>query len=156
MKRCRRCSEEKHPMDFYRNSTRKDGLQSDCKACQTEIRLAWTDEQKEAHLQRGYAWRRKNPKKARENHRRNRLKALYGITADEYQLRLNSQAGGCAICGDAGAEDSSFPLEVDHDHETGRVRGLLCGRCNRALGLLDDSPFRLGCASTYLVGARAA
>lgn len=58
-----------------------------------------------------------------------RAKAL-GITAEEYDLRLAAQGGGCAICG---ATPKTRRLHVDHDHKTGAVRGLLCLRCNRNL-----------------------
>jgi hypothetical protein len=61
----------------------------------------------------------------------------YGLTVDEYDAMLYAQQGKCAICG-------SFPsrvraLNVDHDHETNEVRELLCGKCNKALGLLDEN-----------------
>jgi Autographiviridae endonuclease VII len=53
-----------------------------------------------------------------------------GVTDDEYALLLEVQGGGCAICG---AKPKTRRLHVDHDHKTGKVRGLLCHRCNRAL-----------------------
>ena len=53
-----------------------------------------------------------------------------GVTDDEYARLLEAQGGGCAICG---AKPKTRRLHVDHDHKTGKVRGLLCHRCNRAL-----------------------
>jgi len=53
-----------------------------------------------------------------------------GVTDDEYALLLEAQDGGCAICG---AKPKTRRLHVDHDHATGKVRGLLCHRCNRVL-----------------------
>lgn len=53
-----------------------------------------------------------------------------GVSDDEYARMLAAQGGGCAICG---AKPKTRRLHVDHDHKTGRVRGLLCHRCNRAL-----------------------
>jgi len=58
----------------------------------------------------------------------------YGISVQEYEELLDAQAGGCALCG--GTHRSGRRLHVDHDHETGRVRGLLCYPCNQAVGRL--------------------
>jgi hypothetical protein len=66
------------------------------------------------------------------------LKALYGISLPHYEELLRKQHGLCAIC--ARPPRGKRPLDVDHDHESGRVRGLLCGNCNRAIGLLDENP----------------
>lgn len=76
------------------------------------------------------------------------LRWYYGITLEEYEKMLVYQDGVCAICG--GPPCGSQRLFVDHDHETGVVRGLLCGRCNSMLGLADDSPHRLAEAMAYL------
>lgn len=68
----------------------------------------------------------------------------YGITTEDVRLLVVAQDGACAVCGVAGQ------LHVDHCHATGRVRGMLCGRCNRAIGLLrDDSKLCLA-AAEYL------
>lgn len=70
------------------------------------------------------------------------LKQAHGITLEEYNLKLKSQRGVCACCGDEETGRNQFgvlPLAVDYDHATGRLRGLLCMKCNRALGLLGDS-----------------
>ena len=62
----------------------------------------------------------------------------YGITEDDYNQMLKEQNHGCASCGQSCP--SKKDLAIDHDHETGRVRGLLCMKCNTALGLLNDDP----------------
>jgi len=89
-----------------------------------------------------------------------KLKRLYGITVDEYYSMLKSQDGGCAICG------TKIPSErkrkftsiemffVDHCHATGKVRGLLCNRCNRGIGFFDDSINKLNSAINYLEEAK--
>ncbi len=80
-----------------------------------------------------------------------KLKHKYGITVDQYDQLLAEQGGGCAICGVAGPEAARWGvLVVDHDHETGKVRGLLCSNCNCAIGLLGDSPELLTKAAGYL------
>lgn len=88
-------------------------------------------------------WRDKNPLKARGYD----LKRKYGITYEEYEEMLAQQDGKCAICGQV---DEWFALAVDHCHEKGHVRGLLCSQCNRGLGLLKDSPELLERALEYL------
>jgi hypothetical protein len=77
------------------------------------------------------------------------LKALYGIRLVEYERILERQAGVCAICGRP--PRGTRPLDVDHDHRTGRVRGLLCGNCNRAVGLLDEDPELFDKAKAYIL-----
>ena len=72
----------------------------------------------------------------------------FGITVEQYEEMLEAQGGGCAICGRAPRSDIS--LHVDHDHEGGEVRGLLCFPCNQALGLMGDEPSRCVAAATYL------
>ena len=76
------------------------------------------------------------------------LRARYGITIDEYDARFKDQGGVCAIC----YEPAEGRLYVDHDHETGEVRGLLCRDCNSALGLLRDNTDRMRSAIKYLEG----
>jgi len=82
-------------------------------------------------------WRKANPEKARLIGWRYELKSLYGITVEQYEAMLELQNGVCAICG--GINTRKLKLAVDHDHDTGKVRGLLCDRCNRGIGLLRDS-----------------
>jgi len=85
--------------------------------------------------------------------RRIALKVSYGITPEDYARMFKAQRGRCAICRskDSG-QRSKRHLCVDHDHKTGKVRGLLCHRCNRGLGLLNDSLNCLGKATEYLKG----
>lgn len=91
----------------------------------------------------------------RELRRRNRiktkgygLKKVYGITLDQYHKMLDEQGGVCAICGSP--EMLREYLSVDHCHETKKVRGLLCGICNRALGGFRDNVHFLARAIEYL------
>lgn len=79
----------------------------------------------------------------------------YGIDTQEYQRLLVSQGGGCAICGgqETSIDDRSGKprmLAVDHNHATGKVRGILCSHCNRAIGLLGDSVNTVQSALMYL------
>jgi hypothetical protein len=89
---------------------------------------------------------RKNKAKASQQARARKL-AKYGLTQDEYQDILDAQGGVCAVCT---VGWRSARMVVDHDHRTGRVRGILCHRCNAGLGLFDDDPVRLEWAMEYL------
>jgi hypothetical protein len=79
------------------------------------------------------------------------LSRKYGITLERFEEMLEEQGGACAICrtDDPGG---SGTWHVDHDHETGRVRGLLCVRCNVAIGLLHDDLNLLRQAISYIEG----
>lgn len=77
-----------------------------------------------------------------------RIKATYGITKRQLQLLLDEQGGACAIC--RRTPDVAGTLHVDHDHETGAVRGLLCSSCNHAIGMARDNPDVLVRAGVYV------
>jgi len=95
--------------------------------------------------------RRKNSPISREKSRQYNFKYSYGVTLEEYEIRLQNQDYKCLIC--ESVHDPSSPhkrLYIDHDHVSGKVRGLLCQRCNSALGLLDDSRKLIQKAMEYL------
>lgn len=141
-KRCSGCGDTK-PRDCF--GVRSDGrnLRSRCRSCETAALRDYT---------------KREPDKWRETQRRKDLKLKYGITPERYDEILIEQAGVCAICGteNPGAKRRYFCVDHDHDccPETpscGRcVRGLLCNRCNKALGLFDDNPDLLLDAAEYL------
>ena len=90
----------------------------------------------------------------RINTRRSRLRRQ-GWTEQEYAEAWNSQGGVCAICGQPETRlpvrgNDTQVLSADHNHKTGRRRGLLCSHCNRVLGLAGDSPVWLKAATSYL------
>lgn len=75
------------------------------------------------------------------------LKYKFGITLDDYNAMLEKQNGGCAICS---GTNKTKKLAVDHDHTTGKVRALLCDKCNRGIGLFDENQDRLYKVIEYL------
>jgi hypothetical protein len=123
---CGKCSLEKPISSFDSNKRGTLGLQSYCKVCSKQ-----------------YRDKNKNPLKSREQH----LVRTFGLSLSDFNIMLDSQKGVCAICHTAPA---SVPLNVDHCHTTGKVRGLLCGNCNRSLGLMKDNADRLRAAANYL------
>jgi hypothetical protein len=98
---------------------------------------------KQSRLDRGEEFQVEN--KAR---RRKALLKTYGLSMDEYESMNRTQRGVCAICG--GINKSIRRLHVDHDHATKKVRGLLCSKCNVALGLLKDDAGLVMKAYQYL------
>lgn len=82
----------------------------------------------------------------RDSHRR----TTYGLEPEEYERILAAQGGACAICTQPFRLENRRALAVDHCHETGRVRGLLCQPCNTVLGLMEDNPVLLRKAAAYL------
>lgn len=84
------------------------------------------------------------------------LRRNYSIGVEDYNVMHKNQGGKCRLCGGEGfvmAEHHTMKLVVDHCHNTGRVRGLLCHNCNRGLGLFQDNPSVLRYAALYVEGA---
>lgn len=138
-KRCRRCWVTKPIDDFYRKG--ENGHRHLCKPCY--VAVAAERNVPEAHATHMRNWRRANPSGQLDAS----LRYRFGITGDDYQRLLAAQNGVCAICAGTNGDRR---LCVDHDHNDGHVRGLLCGECNSGLGLLGDSASRLLAAAAYL------
>jgi hypothetical protein len=93
---------------------------------------------------------RRRPK-TYEEQRLSRIRQ-YGIDVPDYERMLEEQGGGCYICGEKPAKERA--LDIDHDHKTGKVRGLLCSRHNRALGFFNDDIRLIVKVLEYLVRHR--
>jgi hypothetical protein len=102
--------------------------------------------------QRSKAWRERNPEWSKRCHKNWQLKFLYGISVNQYDALVKKQNGKCAICGRPphGERRNQIFLNVDHDHTTGNIRGLLCNSCNLVLGNIDDNQEWLRNAIDYL------
>jgi hypothetical protein len=177
MKRCSRCGDKKPIEAFTKRKASKDGLRHRCKICEHQSDKEYrarnpgqvktkNDRHNSLRRQRRFDPRfresvllqdRKRTasltpelrakKKARE--RSYTLRKKYGITLSQYLAILDSQKGRCAVC-----EKALKKPHVDHDHKTGRVRGILCAACNVAIAQLGDSPEGILRAMIYLLRAQ--
>ncbi|SRR5258706_2029549 len=102
-------------------------------------------------------WREKNREWLSAKNRRNRFMRHFGMTVEQYEALAVQQHGLCAICGNeettASNPGSVNSLAVDHCHATGRIRGLICHRCNHVLGLMKDNVVALRAAALYVESA---
>lgn len=133
VKVCSKCGEEKSLDEFYKREGARDGHRADCKVCKESV---------------SKKWKKDNPDKRKEIHKRGELKRLYGITLETFNEMSESQNHKCSICGERNPDGTR--LCVDHDHSTGAVRELLCKNCNVALGNLRDNPLLCIKAAEYL------
>lgn len=93
-------------------------------------------------------WKLENPSRSKAATRAAQLKRSYGISSAAFDAMVAKQGGVCALCGRP--PGAGKRLSIDHDHETGTVRELLCHRCNFAVGLLGDSPIAARAVAAYL------
>lgn len=126
VKVCAGCGIEKLRTEFHNDKGNKDGKGSWCKSCEAKR-----------------AKRRTKATRVREK------LAKYDMTEEEYMNMKQRQDNKCAICGNTILENGT-ELTIDHDHNTGRVRGLLCFSCNIGIGMFKDSPYLLQQAISYL------
>jgi hypothetical protein len=143
-KRCRICEELKPLDDFGSHRAHADGKQNYCRPCRNLLnKNMLTPEQRErkkANAQRFVFRERVKVRRRRE---------LHGVTQAEFELLVAAQDGRCAICQHTETQEHRA-LVIDHHHESGRVRGLICSRCNKALGGFRDDPAILLAAAEYL------
>ncbi len=151
-KRCSKCeSEWPANLDhYYKDQSKKDNLSSSCKRCHSAYdknrpitvnmrnirrkakrKYKRTDKGKEA--EKRYVSTPKGIDKVKKASRKHALKKLYGLSLSEFELMKKKQKGKCMVCG----VRPVLNLCVDHNHKTGKVRGLLCHPCNLALGRLE-------------------
>lgn len=108
----------------------------------------WYLANKERHAARRAEWDAANPEKRIKADRKAHLRKKYNLSLDQFDNMVLAQGGVCAICGNTCELHTN--LSVDHCHESGVVRGLLCARCNKGLGHFMDDPDILKAAISYL------
>lgn len=133
---CTKCGVDKPLTAFATRQTHRPGKPvSQCMDC----KVAYNREYRQANKSRVY-----------EIERKSKLKKAYGVSVEDYDRMLKEQGGGCAICSATVPGERTKYFTVDHCHATGKVRGLLCVKCNRGLGLFNDHVQRLQNAAEYL------
>lgn len=138
------------PLDaFYADPRMKLGRMSRCKSCLQADAKAWRKANPERNKQNMRRWREKSGEtlraKKREYERGRGRDLRYGLAAGQYDGMYAAQQGCCGICGE--------PVEVlcvDHCHDSGAVRGLLCSNCNTGIGMLGDDIAKVRAALAYL------
>jgi hypothetical protein len=142
LKECCGCKQVKPVAGFHKNKTTRDGYSTFCKKCQKLSNAKWE---------------KNNPEKVDKRRKDLRAKTLkaFGLDTDAYLCLLGEQEGCCAVCG-VRAQDYEWRGKkgarfcIDHDHKTGKIRGLLCHACNLGVGHLRDDPELLDLAAAYL------
>ena len=125
MKQCNKCKKIKPKSKFNKRKASPDGLQNHCRTCS-----------KKEHKK----WHKENPSDS--------LLRKYGITIEQKKSMINAQNNCCAICKEPFS--STKYTHVDHCHDTGKIRAILCGSCNTGLGQFKDSPKFLQRAIHYI------
>jgi len=153
MKICTVCGHEKDIDDFCKDKRNKSGVGSRCKECRNKYtsESLQTPNGKRLRKERFKIYRKTPTGKiiGANQCRKHILKSRYGITLEQYDDMLKDQEYVCKICGtDKLGGQGRF--KVDHDHITGKIRGLLCNLCNRGLGYFKDNIEFLTRAIQYL------
>lgn len=161
MRTCTQCHESKPVERFAKSKNGRGGLHTWCKSCKAASARAWHSAHREHRRDYDQAryrangdtvremarrWHRENRERSLENKRKWKL-GLHRLTDADKARMHEAQGGACAIC--------RKPLEVhsmkvDHNHQTGKIRGLLCHHCNVGAGHFFDSASLLRAAADYL------
>lgn len=162
---CSVCKKEKPLSEFgfhHDPGSRKgDPCRKYCKDCQAKKGREWrADPAHKDSLRQTYLDGKERVKDWKQDHyagtdrseynRKYRLKYDHNMTPKDYDDMLQAQDGKCAICGATRGNGRWESLAIDHDHKTGKIRGLLCTRCNQGIGAFQDNSIQLRKAAEYL------
>lgn len=164
MKKCSDCKKFKELIEFSKDKSKKDELQCICKSCRSlkkdnpkygekyydknRSKIASCYQQNKEFIKTN---NQKSPTFKIRSIKSGRVRTLkhFGLTLADYDRMFDAQKGCCKIC-DKHQSQLNKRLAVDHCHQTGKIRGLLCNSCNRALGLFGDNKDNLKAALDYL------
>lgn len=155
-KKCKHCNIVKDLQEFR---IKTNSISRVCKICLTEQAKLWYNTNKELIKEKARLRYKNNPKVGKTKrskhydpvYRSNWLKRRYNIDLEIYNKMLLDQNNVCMICNQPETRGKTKYLSVDHCHTTGKVRDLLCGRCNTVLGYVKDNPDHLIKAAKYLI-----
>lgn len=171
---CSGCKLDKPLGEFYRHQNSKYGRASKCKQCvcirvseyrtRNDIQIK---ENKKKYAQENKEWLREKQRdywrdperrdRLKEQHRSYKLAKRYGLSMEQYFSLLDRCNGACEICGATLSRDGANGtrrMAIDHDHNTGQVRGILCRACNTSVGVLGDDISGLKRALAYLTRSK--
>lgn len=160
IKTCKKCNKTSLEVEFWKSCN------TSCLTCKAKQNQKYRDNNE--YNKRYYAKNREAQKERRKDYyhkhkyykenqhkwRDNQLKVKYGITLQDYYDMLGHQNHICKICPTPHSEDKKKGLHVDHCHASGRIRGLLCGQCNTALGGFKDSVELMERAIEYIKNSK--
>lgn len=169
---CSKCKKEKYISEFSKHIKGRNGIRPDCKKCNAEYSAErWKDpkvrerinayekEYRESAcgslIRKAYSKSYSAKPEVKERTRAHWFRTEYGITLEQYKEMYFRQNGNCLICGEHFEErgdNKLTTLHIDHDHESGQVRGLLCHNCNSGIGYLKEDVSLLQKAMNYLRG----
>lgn len=148
---CTRCNNTKNISDFYVVNGR---VKSTCKPCNLATTKIWREQNRDKKKKGEVAWAKKNPdkmKKINQNKCLNQKLKRWNMTLQDLQMVFDLQNGLCALCKKREIIlYGGMNTHLDHDHKTGKFRGILCRVCNIGLGAFGDSSIRLEEAVSYL------
>lgn len=158
---CNLCGQEKPLTEFEWQKNRPNPRKTcnECKNKQAWERIKNNPEKHEKFLNKRKIWRDSNSEIIKHKQRKwyhynnekvknSYIKSVYGLTLEEYYNKIEEQNNRCAICGRE--FKNSKDTYIDHNHTTGEIRGLLCSKCNPAIGLLSENQRILYNAIVYL------
>jgi hypothetical protein len=150
MKPCSVCNELKPLSEYSIDNRNTSGLRSICKPCAIKAEIIRYNKKRDRINALAREKNRLNPERTK-NHS---LKQKFGITLSEYNKMSEQQNHVCAVCGNPETVkrgQKTKTLAVDHCHETNKIRGLLCQKCNQALGLLKENVTTITNLLNYII-----
>jgi hypothetical protein len=153
---CTKCKYDKKRIEFRLDKSTKSGLYPWCNDCVKIQSRSYYNRNRETIIAKASEYQKTKPevtkraqKKWRDSNkdtiRNNQWLRKFGLTTEQVESMFSSQGGHCAIC-----KNPNIKLCVDHDHTTNKIRGILCSKCNSAIGLLQDSAEVILAAYNYL------
>lgn len=141
---CCKCKHNKPLEDFARDKNNRDGRTYDCKKCRSIIYKKWMLDNPKKHkeTQDRYAPYRKEYYQQPEQklkYRKRFIERKYGISYEEYEKMVDLQRNVCYVCNRPEPDKRNAHLAIDHCHKTGKIRKLLCSRCNKIVGGLEEN-----------------
>ena len=150
---CSKCEDHKPSAEFYKRASGR--LSNICKKCHAENGAVWRQNNPNKNREYYRAAKKNDPIKLIEYNQYYHIYRKYGLSGDEFRRMYDERGGKCDICGYVTPIRGHDRINIDHCHDTGHIRGLLCRKCNSAIGFLSDDPLRLQSAVGYLEEAKA-